>query len=171
MLTQPDMEPPREETAAKLELTLGLELDESARDFVTSLDARIKSGRRLTPAQLGALHNIIHAHASQIENFEAVRAQLGMEAPPEDDGSAPALLEAMTHVKEWKEPVQRGKRTFDDRLFYESLSKHFSTRKFLSPRQRSALARMVRRYRDQVPGYDQLAAKWDLGAKTKKATK
>ena len=169
LLASPEMQPPREETTKKLAILLALEMDEQARAFVESLDGRVKSGRRLTDAQLAALDNVIMAHSSQIDNFEAVREEFGLTAQVQDDGASEALLKVMSAVKEWKPPVQRGKRTFDDKQFYESLSKHFQTRKMLSPRQLAALKRMVQRYRDQVPNYERLVERWDLVTKKKKA--
>ena len=124
-------------------------------------------GYRLTPAQVGALNNILVANGSSIENFESMRESLELGDAEEEDRESGPLLEALKPVTEWKPPVQRGKRTFDDKAFYESLSKHFEQRGSLSPRQRAALKRMVRRYRDQIPDYRQLAETWGIG-ETKK---
>ena len=167
LLARPELQPPRESTEKAIEILVGLELEASVREFVESLGARIKGGRRLTPAQLDALHNVMFAHSKQIPDFDKVRVDLELKEPEVDDGCSSAMLEAMTVVKEWKEPVQRGKRTFDDKAFYESLSQQYGARKYLSPRQLAALKRMVRRYREQIPKYEHLDKTWDLAPKKK----
>ena len=167
LLAAPELQPPRETTERKLALLADVELNENTREFVNSLAERVKGGRRLTPAQVGALNNILVANGSSIENFESMRESLELGDAEEEDRESGPLLEALKPVTEWKPPVQRGKRTFDDKAFYESLSKHFEQRGSLSPRQRAALKRMVRRYRDQIPDYRQLAETWGIG-ETKK---
>ncbi len=169
LLASPDLQPPRESTEKAIEILLGLELEATVREFIESLATRIKGGRRLTPAQLEALHNVMFAHSAQIPDFEKVRVDLELKEPQVDNECSKAMLKAMTHVKEWKEPVQRGKRTFDDKAFHESLSTQYAARKYLSEKQLAALKRMVKRYREQVPDYDHLDQTWDLAPKKKKA--
>ena len=62
-------------------------------------------------------------------------------------------------MAKWNEPVSRGKRVFDDAEFYGSLSRQFQEKKNLSPRQVAALKRLAFRYREQIPGFDEAAAK------------
>ncbi|MDA0991970.1 MAG: DNA topoisomerase, partial [Verrucomicrobia bacterium] len=163
LLASPELQPPMETTERKLEIAAGLELAEQTSAFVESLDGRVKSGRRLTPAQIAALNNVLLANASKIENFEALRVELDLGNEDQEDKESGPLLEAMSAVKEWNPPVQRGKRTFNDQEFYISLSGHHEARGFLSPRQRAALKRMVKRYNAQIPHYKALAEQWDLG--------
>ncbi len=79
----------------------------------------------------------------------------------QDEESGP-LLEGMATVQEWKPPVARGKRVFNDKAFYESLKKHYDSKGFLSERQRKVLRRMVERYSAGIEGYTALAEKLDL---------
>ena len=169
MLTDPALGPPRDETDLKLKLLDSVEMDESARGFVDSLRAHVHGRRRLSDAQVNALNSIVTAHSDQIPDFENVRKTLDLTSPDadEDKESAP-LLAAMESVRTWKEPVTRGKRVFDDKAFYESLCGHFKKKCFLSLKQRNALKRLVSRYRDQVPGYEELAAKFEIGKRKKK---
>jgi DNA topoisomerase-1 len=167
LLASPELQPPKESTQKAVGILLGIEIEDSVREFVESLSARIQGGRRLTPAQLDALHNVMYAHSKLIPDFDTVKVDLELKEPEVDDGCSSAMLEAMTMVKEWKEPVQRGKRTFDDKAFYESLSQQYGARKYLSPRQLAALKRMVRRYREQISTYDKLDETWDLAPKKK----
>ena len=171
MLTDPALGPPREETNTKLKLLAGVEMDESARSFVDSLQAHVEGGRRLSDAQNNVLNNIVLAHSDNIAGFDDVKDQLDLTNPEaEQDKESAPLLAAMENVKTWKEPVTRGKRVFDDKAFYESLCGHFRKKCFLSVKQRSALKRLVSRYRDQIPGYAELAAKFEIGKRKKRST-
>ncbi len=163
VLDDPAAQPPREASAAKLALLENVDVNESAAKFVASLDAQVKRGRRLSEAQLNALDSIVVAHADQIPDFESKRAELDLDRAPiaEDKESGP-LLNAMRAVTEWKPAVQRGKREFDDRKFFESLDRQFGTRRSLSERQRAALKRMIARYRAQIPDYENLAKAYGL---------
>ncbi|NQT92045.1 MAG: hypothetical protein HQ559_04725, partial [Lentisphaerae bacterium] len=171
MIEKHDVEPPRESSLKKLEVMASLPLDESAMDFVDSLRARADSGRRLSDAQARALNNMVLTHAGSIEGFAGMvdSLELGDAEAVEDNESGP-LLESLSHVASWHAPVTKGRRTFDDAAFYESLSNHFSARGSLSPRQRSALKRLVRRYREQVPGYEELEERFSLGTGAKRET-
>lgn len=163
LLRSPEFQPPRESTLEKLKILEGLELDDSASNFVGSLRARAKGNRSLSPAQLKALNNIVLSHAGQIENFDSMRQALEIEhSEVESDEEGGPLLEAMRAVKEWKPPVVRGKRVFNDKTFFESLQKHHSSKGFLSVRQRAALRKMVQRYASQIPDYDKLAEQLNL---------
>jgi len=169
MIEKHDMEPPRDSTLRKLELMASLDLEESAKDFVDSLQARADSGRRLSDAQTRALNGMVLSHSGAIEGFAELRdaLELGDAQVTEDTESGP-LLESMSHVASWHPPVTKGRRVFNDEGFYESLSNHFAARGSLSPRQLGALKRLVRRYREQVPGYEELAVKFSLERKNEK---
>ena len=171
LLDEPLPEPPRESSIKKLELLRAMDLDDSSRRFTDSLGEQVGGGRRLSPAQLAALDRIVMAHAAQITGFEEQKESLGLTgqaAPAEDHESGP-LLELMSHVQTWSEPVKRGKREFNDKTFFESLAKQFEQRHALSDRQRAALKKMVRRYREQIPAYAAAEARFGLGLKPKKA--
>ena len=160
VLQAPEAQPPRDTTREKLVLLQQVELDQAAGEFVASLRQRVEGGRRLSDAQLGALDRVVVGHAAVIPGFEERREALALPdvkamATPE----VGPLLDALTHVSEWKPPVKRGKRTFDDAAFYASLCDHFAKKTFLSIRQIGALRRLVRRYGEQIPDVDKL----DLG--------
>lgn len=162
-LEAPELQPPRDVTHRKLEILAGLELAEPDRDFVNSLAEQVKAGRRLTEAQTAALDSVLRGARAQIEDFERLRRELGIDPPDEAaEGECRDLLEALETVSEWREPTRRGKREFNDRAFFESLRSQFARRRALSPRQRSALRRMVAQYRGQVTNYESLAAKYGI---------
>ena len=81
------------------------------------------------------------------------------------------LLESLAQVKEWKPPVQRGKRVWDDHKFFESLESQFKQKRSLSDKQVASLKKMVKRYADQVPDYESLSEKFELGPLKKSSPK
>ena len=173
ILSSPDVQPPKPSTVKKLGLLKDVELEESGRKFVDSLGARVESGRCLSPAQLGALNNVVVSHGTQIEGFEQMKAELEVEGSQvDDDEESGPLIDALSHVTEWREPVTRGKRVFDDSKFYGSLCEHFARKGFLSVKQRAALKKMVAKYKEDVPNFAELADKFDIKSKKPaKATK
>jgi len=168
LLAEPEVQKPLESTERKLSLLQGVELDEKTSGFVESLAAQVAGSRRLSDAQVAALDSIVVAHAAMIEGFEEKRELLALNAAAQEDTESGPLLEAMSAVTEWKPPVKKGRRVFDDKAFYESLSEQFERRKSLSPRQRGALKRLCGRYRGQIPDFDALAAKYGLRTSKKK---
>jgi len=148
----PEIQPPRESTMKKIELLKGLDLDDSAKKFVESLYSQASMGRRLSDRQVGALDRIVMSHSSQVPDFESQKGDLEMGSveQQQEDPECGAILKAMSSVTEWKPPVNRGRRVFDDKLFFLSLSQHYARKKYLSPRQKAALKKMYGKYLDQV---------------------
>ena len=169
---EPDAQPPRESSVKKLAIAAGLDIDEKGADFIASLTNWVHSGRRLTSGQLRALDSMLAAHADSIPDYERLKVELEIGADkPEPDEESPFLLEAMQNVETWKEPVKRGKRVFDDKVFFDSLSSQLKSKGFLSDRQRAALKRMIKRYHEQIPAYEALAEKYEIGKPKAKAEK
>lgn len=170
LLDEPLPEPPRESSIEKLSILRGVELDDSTRKFVDSLSEQVQNGRRLSPAQLGALDRMVVSNAAQITDFDGRKDNLGLagQAAPAEDKESGELLQMMTHVQTWGAPVKRGKREFNDKTFFESLNTQYGQRKYLSERQQAALKKMVRRYREQIPGYAEVEERLDLKAKPRK---
>jgi DNA topoisomerase I len=169
LLDEPLPEPPRPSSLKKLELLLALELDEGGASFAQSLEDQVKGGRRLSPAQLNALDRMMLSNSKRIENFEGMKDDLGLAGQelPEDNES-PELIALMGAVETWNPPVKRGKREFNDETFFTSLHQQLGSRGYLSDRQRAALKRMIRRYREQIPTFDDVAERLDLNAKPKR---
>ncbi len=125
--------------------------------FFESVKIQFERKGDLSPKQLAMLKRIADPGESAAN-----------QADPE---AARALLEAIANVKDWNEPVTRGKRVYDDCAFVQSLTEQLDTRKFLTERQFSALKRLVVGYRAQIPGYVELAAKYGLKEPAKRAAK
>ena len=79
--------------------------------------------------------------------------ELNAEEAGPDNESGP-ILELLTNISEWKPPVQRGKREWDDHKFFDSLKTQFEQKKALSIKQRSSLKKMCKRYAEQIPEYE-----------------
>ncbi len=127
------------------------------RVFYQSLKEQVDGGRRLTDNQLRYLDRMIAKYAGHIPNFEQHSAELGLdtESAGPVDPHLGAIIEVARSIKEWKPPVQRGKRTWDDKEFMDSLTRQFEGKKSLSPRQVMALKKLLSRYAAQIPDYDQ----------------
>jgi len=167
LMEEPGSQPPAEDTIKKLEVLKTLSLDESTDKFVASLRGRVEGGRNLTGPQLNALNRVVTSHAIQIPNFAELKGSLGLAAAPEptEDTESGPLLDAMKNVTTWKDPVTRGKRVFDDKVFLQSLTQYFGRKGYLSDKQRAALKKVVARYSEQVPDYAALAEKFNLKIK------
>ncbi len=157
-----------ESSMMRFQLLEKVELSESQRGFVDSLRSQVVHGRKLSEKQVAAIERIIVQNASQFENFDAVREQLGFSAEqskPEPDTESPLLLEMLGQVATWQEPVTRGKKVFNDKDFYDSLAGQYARQQSLTFRQRGAMKRMVFRYKAQIPQFDKYAEQLGLNKK------
>lgn len=170
-------EPPRQDVLKKLELlktvqfkeprTVGKKVyDDSV--FANSLRTQFESGRSLSPNQVHYLDRMVMKYSDQIPDFESMKDELGLhEAAAAEDKESGPLLELLKEVKTWKPPTKRGRREWDDQKFYESLSRQYGQRKSLSPKQVASLKKMLRRYAEQIPNYEQVAAQYGIPASAK----
>ncbi|MBN2452124.1 MAG: type I DNA topoisomerase [Lentisphaeria bacterium] len=143
--------------------------------FYRSLRRHVDSGNRLSAAQTRSLERLLTAYADQIPDFDRLAADLGLARPGEraaataaanDNGTGAngpdpiviRLLAMAERIQEWAPPTQRGKQTYDDRVFVESLKRQFHTRGTLSERQVAALKSLMGRYAERIEGFEQDAA-------------
>lgn len=126
-------------------------------NFYKSLKTQSEAGRNLSINQINALKKMVLKYQKQVENFEAKAAELKLEIPeeavidPEESKEITALLKALSSVTEWNAPTKRGRMTYDDKSFYESLSSNFANKGSLTPRQLAALKKCVGRYKEKIP--------------------
>jgi len=163
-------QPPREETLRKFEVLETVEFEPPRkvgkktyddREFSESLKEQVESGRRLSDNQVKYLNRLVTKYAARIPDFEKLAPELGLDPEVEEDNESGPLLELLAEVKTFNEPVKRGRKTWDDAEFAQSLTQQFEARKSLSPRQRGALKTMLGRYKDQISSYGE---KWkELG--------
>lgn len=171
-------EPPREETFRKIALLQNVQFAEARKvgkrtyddkAFCDSLREQVGGGKRLSVNQVKYLDQLVIKYSDQIENFPALSSQFGLEqALLEEDKESGPVLKLFAQVQAWKEPTQRGKKTWDDKGFYDSLKQQFTEKKKLSPRQLAALKKMAKRYADQIPDYDAIREQYGLPERGKK---
>ncbi len=131
--------------------------------FFDSLKKQHESGKALSEKQLAALGKMAGRYKEQIKDFDAITKALGTPAsagagaaegaagatpgaPAASQEEADTLLKSLSAVEKWAEPVQRGRRTYDDKEFFESLSRQRGNGKTLSDKQLAALRKLAAKY-------------------------
>ncbi len=172
----------RGDTPRKIEILLGVKFEEPQKvgkrtyddkKFVTSLGDQVTMNKRLSERQVAYLDTLLTKYSEQLENFDALRVEFKLDEKKEveaDPSTAP-ILAMMDHITEWAEPTMRGKREFNDKTFFDSLSTQFKGRGALSDRQLAALKKMGARYADQIPNYAELQEQHNLPAPRKPKAK
>jgi DNA topoisomerase-1 len=168
-------EAPRTETGRKIALLEGADFDEPRKvgrrtyddgKFVTSLKQQVQSGKRLSDRQVGALDTLLVKYAKQIPDFEKVKDELGLTVKDEGEsaGEITKLMDLCKTIETWNPPVKRGNREFNDQDFFNSLTTQFEGKGTLSPRQVAAFKKMMGRYKEQIPTYEQVREELGLPA-------
>ena len=135
--------------------------------FLNSLREQVDRGRVLSAKQFAILARSVGENAGALVDADQVRARLapyvpgGFEIAPVDP-AVPDLLALLETVKEWKEPVRRGRRVYNDHEFVSSLRDQYARRSSLSPRQVLALRRVCVNYREQIPTFEEVADRLGL---------
>jgi len=104
-------------------------------------------------------------HTQMLQDFYArFKTWLeGVASTEIESDKALVVLDLLEKVKEWAPEVQRGKRTFSDRKFVDSLRRRISDKdKKLSIRQWRALLQIAQRYQEQVPELHEKLGELDL---------
>jgi DNA topoisomerase-1 len=135
--------------------------------FLTSLHRQFTQGRILSEKQFSVLARTVCESAGDDDLSASLKSRLAAFAPaasekPAADPVIPDLIGMMGEIKTWREPVKRGKRTFDDKEFADSLSGQFARRKSLTPRQMAAMKKLLLSYREQIQDYAVRAEKLGL---------
>lgn len=135
--------------------------------FLNSLREQVDRGRLLSAKQFQILARSVGENAGALDDADEVRSRLaqyvpgGFEIAPVDP-AVPELLRLLDTVTEWKEPVRRGRRTYNDREFVSSLGDQYARRSSLSPRQVLALRRVCVSYKEQIPTFEEVADRLGL---------
>lgn len=170
--------PPREETLRKFDILDRVEFEPPRKvgkrtyddaEFLGSLREQVEGKRRLTDRQVGALDRMVIKYAAQIPDFENLAREIGLDHQQQEDHESGPLLELLDEVQTFNEPTTRGKKTWDDAEFADSLRNQFKARKNLTPRQRNALKTMLSRYHEQIPQYEEKREALGLRAPKDKA--
>ncbi len=123
--------------------------------FLNSLREQFERGKGLSIKQFQILARAVGGNASELADANDVRAKLVDYVPggfenAEYDPTVAKILEAFKSVKEWRAPVKRGKRTYNDEDFVASIRDQFERRNSLSARQIGALKRVASLYSIKV---------------------
>lgn len=137
-----------------------------AAKFCKSFKKQYAAGRNLSVKQLGVLRRIVSDLQEQIQDADKLLALFDdvIPAPPAKNTAAGKVsrteptspdqgwedLDFLASVTRWDEPVKKGRRVYDDRIFYDSLAKQKAKGKKLSEKQLAALAKLAAKYRDKV---------------------
>jgi DNA topoisomerase I len=136
--------------------------------FLKSLREQVDHGRGLSPKQMTILARAVAENAGELPDVEEIRTKLAQYAPPEGfatqkmDPIVPVLFEMLKEVKEWRPPIKRGRRIYNDETFVESLHDQFTRRRALSPRQVIALKRIIFAYSQQIPEFEKRTKELNL---------
>ena len=135
--------------------------------FLMSLHKQVKQGRTLSEKQFAVLARNVYENSGEDELSQSLKSRLSDFAPAETekpvaDPTLPDLVAMMGEIKTWRDPVKRGKRTFDDKEFADSLTGQFSRKKTLSSRQVAAMKKLLLSYREQIQDYAARAEKLGL---------
>ena len=99
-------------------------------------------------------------YKDSIQGFAALEKSLDAAIPKQDGSSAgqlpsaasseaDSMLAALSKVSQWAAPVSKGRRVYDDKEFFESLSKQRASGRILSDRQLAALRKLSGKYAKQ----------------------
>ena len=130
--------------------------------FFLSLKRQALDGKALSEKQNAALRRMAQKYRGELTDPPLVDAILGATAAAEtQEGEAPQpaatnpvaanpavarLLEGLSKVTQWAEPVKKGRFTYDDKEFYESITKQHGSGRILSDRQVAALKKIASKY-------------------------
>jgi len=87
-----------------------------------------------------------------------------VEVPVADSKAVQGMLDALSHVTKWHPEVKRGKRTYSDEKFVESVGQQSKEGKTLSERQLKALVTMAIRYREEIPDLEAILQQHNMMA-------
>ena len=125
--------------------------------FLESLKEQATAGKKLSDNQQNALKKLLAKYQKQIANYDDLAAQFGLPTLAENaaqNKEISALLTVFDEITEWNEPVKKGRFTYDDKAFAESLKTQFAEKGALSDRQVAAAKKTLGKYKDQISDYE-----------------
>jgi DNA topoisomerase-1 len=129
--------------------------------FFDSLKKQALAGKLLSDRQNAALAKMAKRYQGQLKDAALVFSILNIENESAEDTentgktaetvsvpdvSAGELIAALSKVTSWEEQVKRGRFSFDDKKFFQSVKKQFDSGKVLSPKQITALGKLAAKY-------------------------
>ncbi|MEG2076183.1 MAG: hypothetical protein RRY34_06740, partial [Victivallaceae bacterium] len=131
--------------------------------FFKSLKKQADAGKTLSEKQLDSLCKMALKYKESIKDFDALKERLNIVDVAGSDSDSEAVaggaavikvdlsteFDFLSKVSEWAEPVKRGRRTYDDKEFYNSLRQQYEGGKVLSDKQVAALRKLVGKYQTE----------------------
>lgn len=168
-------QPPSPSSLKIFELLDATGVEENSTAFYQSLRDQVQRGKALSAKQRIYLDRMFLSMREKIPNFSpALCQELEVEfaePPPINTEKVQAILAGLGQVTTWNEPVKRGKRVFDDSVFFQSVSTQFSAKKTLSEPQIKVLERMFVRYRAQITNADEVIESYKIAASARKSAR
>jgi DNA topoisomerase-1 len=132
--------------------------------FVESIREQLVEGAKpVTERQLTALVRLACRYEDQIDGIRKIIEDAGLSdmAAESDAGSSRPSENTLKKLDLLKEvecqaPAKRGKRTYDDRKFIDSLRRQADSGRSLSVGQRRQVDRLLLKYSSQIQGFDEL---------------
>lgn len=139
-------------------------------EFYLSLKDRIDSGKALSEKQEYSLRTLAEKYCEQISDYSALAEKwslVALETRNQQQHITRSLLAMADEIKEFPEPVKRGRRVFDEKEFVTSLKEQFAAKGQLSERQVAALQKLLGRHAQEIADFDGRADKLGLKPTTK----
>ena len=148
--------------------------------FFNSLKKQMEKGKNLTDKQWNALFILAVKNEAQLPNLTKIIGELGLSdhydklksalekknnaatAENADDSFTLRLCDHLDTVKTWEKSIGRGKRVYDDKKFYTSLSTQARSGRTLSEAQSKALRNLIKKYSDQIPNFDDIRQELEI---------
>jgi DNA topoisomerase-1 len=152
------------------------------RAFYLSLKEQLAKGKRLSDKQWLALLGLAARYAGQIPGLEDTARALGALPKLQElitaaqaaaarpagettagvpDPSDMALLDVLSGIN-WDPPVRRGRRSFNDRKFYNSIHDQAASGRKLTPAQVDSIKKLVAKYQTQISEFSSVVARFDI---------
>ncbi|MCH2174406.1 MAG: type I DNA topoisomerase [Lentisphaeria bacterium] len=114
----------------------------------------------LTERQIGALKTILQKYSDQIPQYKDVQEEYGLLPLMDSDAKSKLaeMVKMLGEITKWAEPTKRGRRTYSDESFAESLSSQFQSKGILSDKQTAAMAKIINKYPDQIENFEERKA-------------
>jgi DNA topoisomerase-1 len=95
------------------------------------------------------------------ESFEVWLKEAKAFGAPEHE-KAIAVINQLDSLEKWEAPVKVGRRTYDDNKFFNSVKDKYAETKVLTAKQWGVLLRLCAKYSSQLPGFNEIAEKYDF---------
>ena len=120
--------------------------------FFKSLETQIAAGKTLSEKQLSVLKRMLLKYQKQLENPSEILAVMGLEETvvpdkvDENTVKTEDIIDVLSKVTTWAEPVKKGRFAFDEKKFFLSVAQQFEDGKQLGDKQLNALKKLYDKY-------------------------